>query len=300
MNIKYAITHPRATVTYLLRKCHFIPDKLYLELVYFLQMKKSLNLKDPKTFTEKLQWLKLYNRRPEYTMMVDKHAVKSYVSKMIGEEYIIPSLGVYKTFEEIDFDALPNQFVLKCTHDSGSIVICRDKSNFDKEAARKKLMRKFKSNMFWHGREWPYKNVRPRILAEAYMEDSVTDELRDYKFFCFNGECKALFVATDRQTPGEEVKFDFFDMNYNHLDVRNGHPNAKMLPEKPQQFELMIKLAQKLSKDIPHVRIDFYEVDGRVYFGEMTFFHFNGTVRFEPEKWDYKLGSWIKLPEKKS
>ena len=259
-------------------------------------MNKKLNLKNPKTFNEKLQWLKLYDRKPEYTKMVDKYEAKKYVAEKIGEEYIIPTLGVWDNFDDIDFDSLPNQFVLKCTHDSGTIVICTDKSNFDIESAKQKIDSRMTFNYYYMWREWPYKDVKPRIIAEKYMVDSTTEELRDYKFFCFNGEVKALFVATDRQKSGEEVKFDFFDANYNHLPIRQGHPNALIPPKKPECFEEMKKLAQKLSENIPQVRVDFYEVDGKIYFGELTFSHYGGIVPFEPEKWDYKFGDWITLP----
>ena len=200
-------------------------------------MKKKLNLKDPKTFNEKLQWLKLYDRNPKYTQMVDKHEVKNYVASRIGSEYIIPTLGVWDKFEDIDFDSLPNQFVLKCTHDSGGLVICKNKSDLDIDATKRKINKCLKKNYYWHGREWPYKNLRPRIIAEQYMEDTSTKELRDYKFFCFDGEVKALFIASDRQVKGEETKFDFFDMEYNHLPFTNGHPNARVMPEKPKGFE---------------------------------------------------------------
>ena len=280
-------------------KYNHLPDEEYLSRRYRASMKKDLNLNDPKTYNEKLQWLKLYNQRPEYTQMVDKHAVKQYVADCIGEEYIIPTLGVWDKFEDIDFDSLPNQFVLKCTHDSGGLVICRDKSRLNVKKARRKINDSLKRDFYMRSREWPYKNVPRKIIAEKYMEDRETAELRDYKFLCFNGEPKALYVATDRQTPGEEVKFDFFDMDYRHIEVKNGHQNAKVLPEKPQRFELMKELAKKLSQGIPHVRIDFYEVDGKVYFGEMTFFHMSGMVPFEPEEWDYTFGSWIELPVEK-
>ncbi len=275
-----------------------IPDEEYLKRRFRATMRKELDLDNPQTFNEKLQWLKLYDHNPIYTTMVDKHAVKEYVAERIGEEYIIPTLGVWDNFDDIDFDTLPNQFVLKCTHDSGGLVICKDKAKLNLKKAKKKINDSLKRDFYLRAREWPYKDVPHKIIAEKYMEDTSTAELRDYKFFCFGGEPKVLFVATDRQTKGEEVKFDFFDVDYNHLDVRNGHKNAKVPPEKPLQFELMKDLAKKLSEDIPHVRIDFYEVDGKVYFGEMTFFHFSGTVPFEPEEWDYTFGSWIPLPEK--
>lgn len=275
---------------------HILPDALYLKLRYWKVFHKPLNLKNPKTFNEKLQWLKLYDRKPEYTRMVDKYEAKQYVAERIGEEYIIPTLGVWDSFDEIDFDSLPNQFVLKCTHDSGGLVICTDKTKLDLEKARRRITASLQRNYFWANREWPYKNVKPRIIAEAYMQDTVTAELRDYKFFCFNGTAKLLFIATDRQTDGEETKFDFFDMDFNHIDVRNGHPNADVPPAKPVCFDQMRQLAEKLSADIPQLRVDFYEVDGKVYFGELTFFHWTGLVPFEPEQWDYTFGEWIKLP----
>lgn len=274
---------------------NFLPDKVCLELLYWSRMGKRLNLDCPQTYNEKLQWMKLYCRNPIYTKMVDKYEVKDYVATLVGDEYVVPTLGVWNSFDDIDFDELPNQFVLKCTHDSGGVIICRNKEALDLNAARNKIEKCLKRNYFWPGREWPYKNVKPCILAEPYLEDASTEELRDYKFFCFDGEPKALFVATDRQTPGEEVKFDFFDMEYNHIDVKNGHQNAKVWPQKPQQFALMKELAKKISKDIPHVRVDFYEVNNKVYFGEMTFFHFSGMVPFEPEEWDYTFGEWIKV-----
>lgn len=273
-----------------------LSDEEYIALRFKRSFKRKLNLNNPTTFNEKLQWLKLFDRRPEYTVMVDKHAVKQYVSEIIGNEHIIPTLGVWDKFDDIDFDTLPDQFVLKCTHDSGGLVICRDKTKFDKQKAKKKLTKSLENDFYLRCREWPYKNVPRKIIAEEYIEDTKTKELRDYKFFCFDGEPKALFVATDRQSKGKEVKFDFFDMNYDHLDVRNGHQNAKTLPERPRQFELMKELAQKLSAGIPFVRADFYEANGKVYFGELTFFHFSGFVPFSPQKWDYILGDWLKLP----
>lgn len=275
----------------------FFPDAVYLKVLYRLKMGKSLNLENPQTFNEKLQWLKLYNRKPEYTEMVDKYTAKEYVAKIIGEEYIIPTLGVWNSVEDIDWEKLPNQFVLKCTHDSGGLVICKDKSKLDKNSAIQKLKKSLRNRYFYQGREWPYKNVKPRIIAEKYMEDEIWHELRDYKFFCFDGEMKLLFIATERQSENEETKFDFFDSEFQHLDIQNGHPNASQPPAKPKTFDKMKFLAEQLSQNIPILRVDFYEVNGHVFFGELTFCHWGGMVPFEPEEWDYKLGSWIKLPK---
>ena len=275
----------------------WMPDEPYLKLIFRLKMHRRLNLKNPTTFNEKLQWLKLNDRKPEYTTMVDKYAVKQYVASIIGEKYVIPTLGVWDRFDDIDFASLPNQFVLKCTHDSGGLVICRDKGNFDVAEAKKKINRSLKRNYFWTGREWPYKNVIPRIIAEEYMEDETFHELRDYKIFTFNGVPKVLYIASDRQSEDSETKFDFFDMGFHHLPFTNGHPNADICPAKPDTLEIMKELAEKLSIEIPVLRVDFYDVNGDVYFGELTFFHFSGTMPFNPEEWDTIFGNWINLPK---
>ena len=296
------IKNPRIFVQSLLNRFGvMLPDRIYLKWMFRLRMGKKLNLDNPISYNEKLQWLKLYDRRPEYTMMVDKYAVKDYVTQKIGKEYVIPTLGVWNSIEEIEWEKLPNQFVLKTTHDGGScgVVICQDKSVFDRQKAIVKLKRSLSYNPYNGAREWPYKNVPKRIIAEKYIEpDPDLNDLPDYKYFCFNGEVKALFVATDRQTPGEEVKFDFFDADYNHLPFRQGHNNATIVPDKPGSFDKMKQLASKLSEGIPQLRVDFYEVNGRPLFGEMTFFHFSGMVPFCPQEWDDKFGGWIRLPKK--
>lgn len=271
-------------------------DEEYIKHMYKAHFGCDPNLKNPQTYNEKLQWLKLHDHNPLYTQMVDKIEAKRIVSDIIGEQYIIKTLGVWHRFDDIDFDTLPNQFVLKCSHDSGGIVICKDKSEFNIQAAKKIINKSLSSNYYWHGREWPYKGVEPRILAEKYMEDETDAELKDYKFFCFDGQVKALFIASDRQKKNEETKFDFFDENFNHLPFTNGHPNAKCLPSKPILFDEMKILAEQLSKGIPHVRVDLYEVNGQIYFGELTLYHWSGFVPFNPQSWDYIFGSWLKLP----
>lgn len=272
-------------------------DEKYLKLRYKCIMGKELNLENPITYNEKLQWLKLYDRKPEYTKMVDKYEAKKYVSDIIGDEYIIPTLGVWENAEDIDFDALPNEFVLKCTHDSGGMVICNDKSQLDIQSTKATLNHFLNRNFYSLHREWPYKNVKPRIIAEKYMVDESGYELKDYKFFCFDGRVQAMFIATDRNEKTETC-FDFFDRDFNHMPVVNGHPNTKKELKKPQGFEKMIELAEKLSIGIPQVRIDFYDINGKVYFGEMTFFHWSGLKKFEPEKYDKIFGDWITLPNK--
>lgn len=258
-------------------------------------MRYKLDLENPRTFNEKLQWLKLHDRNPAYTQMADKYAVREYIKNTIGQEYLIPLLGVWDSFDEIDFDKLPNQFVLKCNHDSGSVVICKDKTEFDFESAKNTLTKSINMNYYYRCREYPYKNIAPKIIAEKYMVDESGYELKDYKFFAFDGSVKALFIATDRP---HDTRFDFFDMEFNHLPIINGHPNTTKVLKRPECFDEMIKLAEILSVGIPHIRVDFYEINGRVYFGELTFYHWAGFTPFEPKEWDYTFGSWIKLPQK--
>lgn len=276
---------------------NYIPDKWAVKIKYRNNFLKKLDLKNPVTFNEKLQWLKLYDRRPEYTQMVDKIAAKEYVAERIGEKYIIPTLGAWESFDEIDFDTLPDQFVLKCTHSSGDAVVCKDKSKLDKEKAKEVLEKSLHKDFYIISREWPYKNVKRLIFAETYVEDEVTKEAADYKFFCFDGEVKALFIATDRP---HDTRFDFFDTEFNHLPIVNGHPNSDKKIEKPANYDLMLKLASELSKGIPHVRVDLYEINGKVYFGELTFFHYAGFVPFKPASWDKTFGDWLTLPDKKT
>lgn len=276
-----------------------LSDEEYLSRLFSARMGYKLNLNEPRTYSEKLQWLKLYDRRDIYTTMVDKYEVKKYVANIIGSEYVIPTIGVWDSFDDIIFDELPDQFVLKCTHDSGGLIICKDKRNLDMKAARKKINACLRSDYYLSGREWPYKNVKPRIIAEKYMADS-NDELNDYKFFAFDGVVRALFIATERQKEKTDVKFDFFDDNFNHLPFKQGHENALICPEKPVCFELMKELASELSKGFPQLRVDLYEVDGHVYFGELTLFHHGGWTKFSPEIWDQTFGDWITLPEKQA
>ena len=276
---------------------YLIPDQVFIKHKYYVRMGIKLDLKHPKRYTEKLQWLKLHLRKHQFIKMVDKYEVKPYVASIIGDEYIIPTLGVWNHFDEIDFNSLPNSFVLKCTHDSGGIFIVKDKNQMDMDRAKSILETSLKRDYYIAGREWPYKKVKRRIIAEKYLEDSNDKELRDYKFFAFDGKVPYMFIATDRFKDSDTC-FDFYDSEFNHLNIINGHPNAKFKPSKPSNFQLMLELASKLSIGIPHVRVDFYEVDGRVYFGELTLFHHSGFVPFEPDEWDYKFGEWIKLPTK--
>lgn len=274
-------------------------DTAYLKLIYWLIFGRKLDLKNPQTFNEKLQWLKLNNRKTEYTTMVDKYEVKKYISEKIGEEYVIPTLGVWDNFDDIDFDLLPNQFVLKCTHDSGGLVICKDKSKFDIAMAREKINQALTRRFYYFGREWPYKEVKPRIIAEKYMVDKSVSELRDYKVFCFNGEPKVTLVCSERFSDGG-LREDFFDEQWSHVPIRRpGHPNSNTVIPKPVNFEQMKSLANRLSQNILFLRVDFYEIDNKLYFGELTFYPASGFEEFEPDEWDYKFGEWIHLPGRK-
>lgn len=283
---------------------HDWSDEDYIKKKYKYLVGTDLDLDNPRTFTEKLQWLKLHDRKQEYTTMVDKFEAKQWIAARIGSEFIVPTLGVWNKFDDIDFNILPQKFVLKCTHDSGGVVIVRDKSQLNRLKIKAMLERNLKKNFYWIGREWPYKNIIPRIIAEEYLEETtevrnlntakIGHHLTDYKFFCFNGEPKIVYISEDKS---ENPKTDFFDMAYNHLSLRMRDPNADIPPSKPDCFEKMKKLARILSKGIPHIRVDFYVVNGKVYVGELTFYHCSGFAPVIPSEWNYKLGDWIQLPK---
>lgn len=270
-------------------------DESYIRCQWYCTMGYEIDLANPKTFNEKLQWLKLYNRKPEYTTMVDKYAVKQYVANRIGEEYIIPTLGIWNHFDEIDFDALPQQFVLKCTHDSGSVVVVRDKESFDKSAARTKLGNCLHRNFYYPYREWVYRDVKPRIIAEEYIMDESETELKDYKFLCFKGIVKCSFVCSNRFRKGG-LKVTFYDRDWNIMPFERHYPRETIPIAKPLHYEQMVSLAENLSQHIPFLRVDFYETAERIYFGELTFFPGAGLEEFTPFEWDVRLGEWIELP----
>lgn len=276
------------------RISYFIPDKVYIKVVYFLQTGNKLNLKNPKSFNEKLQWLKLYDRKLIYTKMVDKFEAKKIVEDLIGSKYIIPTIGVWDRFEDIEFDILPNQFVLKSTHDSGGILICKNKSNFNIDEARKFFNKVLKQNFYLLTREWPYKFVKPRILAEKYMVDESGTELKDFKIFNFNGLAKIIQVDFDRFT---EHKRNIYNKEWEFIDVQIQYPNDPTHKiGKPHQFEDMLRVAAVLSKNIPHLRTDFYSIGNQTYFGELTFHHGSGYEKFTPETFNDVLGNYIELP----
>lgn len=278
----------------IVRKLNFLfPDKLYLQICFYLEMGKKLDLRNPKTMNEKLQWLKLYNRKSEYTTMVDKILVKDYVAKIIGEDYIVPLFGVWDTPEQIDFDSLPNQFVLKTNHSGGNtgVVIVKDKSKIDREAIKEKLKTSLKSDIYARYREWPYKNVERKVFAEAYLGDDIAD----YKFYCYNGYVDAVMICVDRQIG--DPKFYFFDKEWNlkRYNKRGKEAPADFTLPKPDGVDKMFELASVLSKDIPYARVDFYNVNGKIYFGEITFFPASGFDKNRLPESDALFGDMIRL-----
>lgn len=277
---------------------YLMSDETKIKLWYWLSFGKKLNLDHPQTFSEKLQWLKLYDHQPLYTTLVDKYMVKEWVAYTIGSEYVIPTLGVWNSTTEIDWDTLPQRFVLKTTQGCGNsgVVVVKDKSSANRENIVSKLLKAGKKDAYRMLGEWPYKNVQNRIIAEEYMEDQY-GELRDYKFFCFDGKVRAMFIATGRSKG--KVCFDFYDPDFNYLDIEHGHPTTNGSVSKPASWNEMISIAEKLSAGIPHVRVDLYEVNGKPYFGEMTFYHHGGYVPFKPTKWDKIFGDWLTLPNTK-
>ncbi|MBR2948498.1 MAG: glycosyl transferase [Lachnospiraceae bacterium] len=277
-------------------------DKTYLSMLYrlFFKFRRKLNLENPQTLTEKLQWLKLYDHRDFYPNMVDKCEVKKIVADRVGAEHVIPTLGVYNSFDEIDFDALPEQFVLKCTHDSGGLYFCKDRSTFDKEEARAFLNRRLESTPFMQSREFAYRDVKPRIIAEPFMPELGNLDSVEYKVTCFNGKVNFITVCTGiAHGRFEDRKNDFFDRDWNFLPFRTVYyENSGIDYKKPENLDEIITFCEKIADGIPYVRVDFYLLDGKIYFGETTFYTWGGFIHFTPEEWDYKLGSMVELPEK--
>lgn len=271
-------------------------DEKFIKIKYKLEFDEELDLNHPITFNQKLQWLKLNDRKDIYTTMADKFEAKDYVAGKIGKEYIIPNLGVFESFDEIDFDKLPNTFVIKCTHDSGGLVICHDKNKLNISEAKKKIENSLKTNYYYHGREWPYKNIKPRIIVEKFMQDKKQKSMIDYKFFCFNGEPKILYISSGLENHST-ARMSFLDMDYKEISLkRKDYKKMEVLPPKPKNFEKMKEFAALLSKDIPHLRVDFYEINDCLYFGELTFFTCSGLIPFEDESWDLELGKMLKIP----
>jgi hypothetical protein len=270
-------------------------DEKYLKLMFRLKTSYKLNFENPETYNEKLQWLKINYRLPIMTIMADKYEAKKYTASVLGEQYVIKNYGVWNKFDDIDFDKLPKKFVLKTTHDSGGVIICKDKSQLDLVKIKRKMDRHIRSNSYLITREWPYKNIKPRLIAEELLEDEEKGDIWDYKFYCFHGEPKIMYISMGRQD--NHVPLYFYDMEFNLLDLsRPGHEilNSKVIV-KPENWELMKNLARKSSKGLPHVRVDFYSINNRVLSGEYTFFQGGGMLPFIPLKWDYKMGEFLNL-----
>ncbi len=278
------------------RLSHIIPDKFYLKIIYRIRMGKKLNIDSPKTLNEKLQWLKIYDRNAKYTEMVDKFQMKKYVAKILhSDDYTIPAYGVWERFNDIDFAGLPEQFVLKCTHNSGCFVVCDNKESFDREKAQRKLERGLKRNYFWGNREWPYKNVKPRILAEKYENSVGNDDSYEYKMTCFNGRtvfgtiCKGPAHAKLRQRSN-----DFYDRDFSFLPFEVFNKNStEPIKEKPIFWDELVRISDKLSAGTKYLRVDFYVIDQKPIVGELTFFTWGGFIKFDPEEWDEKLGQML-------
>ncbi len=294
--LKSVIKQPEKIIVFIGKHTGIIPARLYLKCYYKNVFGKRLDLKNPKTFNEKLQWLKLYNKNPKYTQLVDKYRVRDYVAERIGDEHLIPLLGVWDDPKDIDFDKLPNQFVLKCNHNSGiGMCICKDKSKLDVQKTKEELKKGLKQDFYLSGREWPYKGVPRKIICEKFMTDGGS-ELADYKIHNFNGVPKAVLVCRDRFKESGLTE-DFFDSEWKHLDVaRTDHPNSTEEISQPAVLDEMLELSEKLAESIPFVRTDFYDVGGKVYFGEMTFYPASGFEKFVPDNYDSLFGEWLKIP----
>lgn len=292
-NPQYFITSP-ASKGWL----NWVPDSLYLKVLYRVIMGRKLNLKNPKEYNEKLQWLKLNDRKPEYSTMVDKYEVRGYIEDLLGDKYLIPCLGIYDSVDDIDIDALPDRFVLKCTHDSGSVEICKDKSSFDIEGARHRLSQAMKRNYYATYREWPYKYVKPRIIAEGYLEGDGGD-LKDYKVMCFNGEAKIIEVHENRFVEGKVHTQTFYDREWEIVPLTQVETVTVDRPgERPRQLDEILRLSELIAKDMYHARIDWYIEGDKIYFGEITFFDGSGFESFSTPEMERMLGDMIKLPEK--
>ena len=302
--IKRYINHPITALEDDIMKHHpnWLSDERYTTIVWRTVMTYPLNLKDPRTFSEKIQWLKLHDHNPLYTTLVDKNSVKQWVAEKIGAEYVIPTLAVYQSVDEIDLDKLPNQFVLKCNHDSGSVVFCEDKKTFDIGEAKRKLAHALNTNFYKNFREWAYRDVKPLIIAEPYLKDGNSPELTDYKLYSFNGgDIKCIFCGRDRFINNGKVRVNMYDTNWKRLPFEHGHPNFEPDAPRPEKLDEMLQLAHVLGEAVNNdfVRIDFYEINKKVYFGEFTFYPGGGYEVFKPIEWDGILGDWIHMDKSK-
>ena len=273
-----------------------IPTPIYIRLMYYHITGIKLNLKNPKTFTEKLQWMKLHYRNPLYTEYADKLKVREYIAQTIGDEYLVPLLGVYDKADDIDFDKLPDQFVLKCNHDSGSFIFCRDKSDFDIKDAKAKLTKHLNTNFYYPSREWQYKDIKPKILCEKFLTDEMAEEIQTCRFFCFSGEPKLIQVVCGKFT---DIKVKYYYIDWTPIiSTVSKRPEPDMTLDKPHNLDEMLRIAAKLSDGFPHVRVDLYVTPHKIYFNEMTFFDLGGNRDFKQQEFNVKMGGWLELPEK--
>lgn len=286
----------RCLISLIISSRKFWPDKTYLTVLCYLRLGYPINWANPKTFNEKLQWLKLNYKNPLAVTLVDKYMVKDFVSSVLGYDYIIPTIGVWECFDDINFEELPNQFVLKCNHNSGGILICRDKKTFDHKWANKVISRSLKQDYFEYEREWPYKEVKRRIIAEKLLISDDGEDLKDYKFFCFNGRVMCFKIDLDRYT---FHRANYYNRNCQLLDFGELYypPLNDRVVSIPSNINKMIVAAEKLSKGLPFVRVDFYNVNQKIYFGEMTLFPGGGTAPYTTYDADLLLGSWLELPK---
>lgn len=288
------LINPKNFLIYLSDKgyTNWMSDEQWCRWMFKLKIGRKPNLDNPQSYTEKVQWLKLHDHNKLYPRIIDKYEVREYIEQKIGSEYLIPLIGVYNCFEDIDFESLPNQFVLKCTHDSGGVIICEDKKDFNIKKTKVRIEKLLLRNYFYNSREWPYGQIKPRLIIENYLSDRDSRKINDYKFFCFSGEVKVVFVASDRDI---DTRFDYYDADFNHIPLKYGYKNSERGNEKPENFEEMKKIAEQLATDFLHVRVDLYSVNGKIYFGELTLYDGSGLTLFEPEEWDYTFGSWLDL-----
>lgn len=276
---------------------NLLSDKTFIKLKYHRRLNKWPDLKNPKTFNEKMQWLKLNDRKDRYAKMADKYEAKLYMKDFVDEKYLVPSYGVWDRFEDIDFENLPDKFVLKTTHDCGGVLICEDKENFDYARAKDFLESHMAENYYYRGREWVYKDIKPRIMAEKLLDLGAEEEIKDYKVFCFNGKAKYVLVCSDRQS---DLKETFFDTNWNQAPFKRPSLKTDKNEKRPKNLEKMIEIAELLSKDMYFLRVDFYDIKEGLLIGELTFYPASGFAPFEPEEWDKKLGDMIDLSNTKN
>lgn len=299
--LKRVLNNPRILLVHLFQKAPFkfvISDKAFVKLFYHTYIGKKLDLLNPKGFNEKLQWLKLYDRKDEYSDLTDKLKVRDYVADKIGKEHLVPLLGVWDSAEQITIDKLPEKFVLKCNHDSASVVICTDKKTFNIKKAKKKLSKALRTDYYYIGREYNYHNIERKIIAEQYLSNESDGGLTDYKFFCFDGEPKFIQIDTGRFS--DHIR-NFYTMEWEYIDVSYGKPNSpNAIIPKPEGFSEMVEYAKVLSKGFTHVRVDFYYTNNQVYFGELTFHHGGGAMVIKPERYDELWGSCCVLPQNKN